>query len=371
MTLKHITLEGYKSIKSLDLDLNSLNVLIGANGAGKTNFIYIFKFLNQIIEGNLNLYVRRSGGADSFLYYGQKHTDRISIKLDFESEGSHLFNIYECKLVPTLDNSLIFEEESTFFHDRIKYPATPYQSNFHSGHQESFLIAAAQEEKNRIERHVLEHLKSWRVYHFHDTSDTAPMKRQGDLNDNLYLRPDAGNLAAYLYRLTKTHPHHYQKIRDTIQLVAPFFDNFILRPMPENENKIQLEWREKGSDYPFLAYHLSDGTLRFICLTTLLLQPDIPPTIFIDEPELGLHPYAINALASLIKSTATRTQIIISTQSVPLVNQFNLEDLLVVNRKNQATVIERLKSAEYESWLVDYSVGELWEKNVIGGRPSR
>ena len=370
MTLKHITIEGFRSIKSLNIELNRLNVLIGANGSGKTNFISIFKFLNQIIEGNLNLYVRRSGGADSFLYYGQKHTDRISIKLDFESEEPHVFNIYECKLVPTLDNSLIFEEENTFFQDRIKYPG-PYQSNSRSGHQETLLIAAAQEKENRIEKHVLEHLKSWRVYHFHDTSDTASVKRQGDLNDNFYLRHDAGNLAAYLYRLTKTHPHHYQKIRDTIQLVAPFFDNFILRPMPENENKIQLEWREKGSDYPFLAYHFSDGTLRFICLTTLLLQPDLPSTVLIDEPELGLHPYAINTLASLIKSAATRTQIIISTQSVPLVNQFNLEDLLVVNRKNQATVIERLKQEEFKSWLVDYSVGELWEKNVIGGRPSR
>lgn len=370
MTLKHITLEGYKSIKSLDIELNQLNVLIGANGSGKTNFISFFKFLNQVIEGNLNFYVRKSGDADSFLYYGQKNTTRISIKLDFKSDMPHLSNIYECKLVPTLGNSLIFEEEKTFFHDRINYDI-PYISNSFSGHQETFLIAAAQEEKNRIERHVLEHLKSWCVYHFHDTSDTAPMKRQGDLNDNFYLRPDAGNLAAYLYWLKKKHPHHYQKIRDTIQLVAPFFDDFILRPMLENENKIQLEWREKGSDYPFLAYHLSDGTLRFICLTTLLLQPDLPKTILIDEPELGLHPFAINTLASLIKSAATRTQIIISTQSVPLVNLFNLEDLLIVNRKNQATVIERLQSAEFDSWLDEYSVGELWEKNVIGGRPSR
>jgi predicted ATPase len=370
MTLSKIKIRGYKSIESLDLDLNSLNVLIGANGSGKTNFISIFKFLNQITERNLNLYVKRAGGADSFLYYGQKHTEKIVIELDFGSNGES--NIYECFLVPTLDGSLIFEAENTYFHDRVRYPDRPYEKPLGSGHVESLLPVMAQDQKTgRIAKYVLKYLTSWRVYHFHDTSDTAPVKRIGDLNDNFYLRPDAANLAAYLYGLKKTHNHHYQKIRDTIQLVAPFFDDFILRPMPENENKIQLEWREKGSDYPFLAYHLSDGTLRFICLTTLLLQPNIPSTILIDEPELGLHPYAINTLASLIKSAATRTQLIISTQSVPLVNCFSLEDLLVVNRRNQATMIERLKPEEFASWLEDYSVGELWEKNVIGGRPSR
>lgn len=369
MTLSKIKIRGYKSIQSLDLQLNPLNVLIGANGSGKTNFISIFKFLNQITERNLKLYVKRSGGADSFLYYGQKHTDKIYIELDFGSNGES--NIYECILVPTLDGALIFEAENTYFHDRVKYER-PYENPLGSGHQESLLTLFSQDEKKgRIASYVLEYLKSWRVYHFHDTSDTAPVKRIGDLNDNFYLRPDAANLAAYLYGLKRTHNYHYQKIRDTIQLVAPFFDDFILRPFTENKNKIQLEWREKGSDYPFLAYHLSDGTLRFICLTTLLLQPEPPSTILIDEPELGLHPYAINTLASLIKSASTRTQIILSTQSVPLVNQFDLSDLLVVNRKEQATVIERLKSEDFESWLEDYSVGELWEKNVIGGRPFR
>ncbi|MFA6362628.1 AAA family ATPase [Methanoregula sp.] len=365
MTLSKIEIKGYKSIQDLDLDLKSLNVLIGANGSGKTNFISIFKFLNQLTEENLNLHVKKSGGADSFLYYGQKHTPHLDITLNFGA------NLYQCRLAPTINDSFIFEMEEVAFHNKGVYD-NPLWRSLGTGHQETLLNSPSLDvSPRRISNYVLTYLKSWRVYHFHDTSDTAPVKRQGDINDNFYLRSDAANLAAYLYSLKKTHPNHYQKIRDTIQLVAPFFDDFILRPMPDNEKKIQLEWREKGSDYPFLAYHLSDGTLRFMCLTTLLLQPRPPSTILVDEPELGLHPYAINTLASLIKSAATRTQIIISTQSVPLVNQFNLEDLLVVNRRNQATVIERLKPEEFASWLEDYSVGELWEKNVIGGRPSR
>jgi predicted ATPase len=173
--------------------------------------------------------------------------------------------------------------------------------------------------------------------------------------------------------LRRTRKEHYEAIRDTIRLANPFFDDFLLRPHTDNENMIRLEWREKGSDFPFQAYHLSDGTLRFICLTTLLLQPQLPSTILIDEPELGLHPYAIVILASLMRSAAERTQLIVSTQSVSLVNQFDAEDLLVVERRERdnmhETVIRRVDPQRLSSWLDEYSLGELWEKNVLGGRP--
>ena len=156
-----------------------------------------------------------------------------------------------------------------------------------------------------------------------------------------------------------------------VRLVAPFFDDFSLRPLPENKDLIKLEWMERNSDYPFLASHLSDGTLRFICLATVLLQPDPPDLILIDEPELGLHPYALNILADLIKSASTKSQIVISTQSVSLVNQFEVEDILVVDRYNGETTIRRLVEEELVDWLNDYSLGELWEMNIFGGKPSR
>ncbi|MCK4305757.1 MAG: AAA family ATPase, partial [Candidatus Eisenbacteria sp.] len=171
--------------------------------------------------------------------------------------------------------------------------------------------------------------------------------------------------------LRETASDHYEAIRDTIRMVAPFFDDFVLRPLPGNENKIRLEWHERGSDYPFLAHYLSDGTLRFMCLATLLLQPQLPSTVLIDEPELGLHPYAITVLASLMRSAATRTQVIVSTQSVSLVNQFEPQDLLIVEREDQATVIKRVDPERLSEWLEEYSLGDLWEKNVLGGRPSR
>ncbi|HEX3051727.1 MAG TPA: AAA family ATPase, partial [Aggregatilineaceae bacterium] len=212
---------------------------------------------------------------------------------------------------------------------------------------------------------------SWKLYQFHDTSESARVKQTGEIGDNAFLRPDAGNLAAFLFMLQEAHPEDYSRIVKAIQMVAPFFDDFNLRPSPLNPNKIQLEWREKGSDDYFNASMLSDGTLRFMCMATLLLQPNLPSTILIDEPELGLHPYAITLLTGLLRSAAAQTQVIVATQSVPLVNQFTPEDIVVVDRLAGQSTFRRLEAAEIENWMDEYGLGDLWEKNVIGGRPQR
>ncbi len=368
MSLNQIKVKGFKSIHNLELDLSNLNVLIGANGSGKSNFVGLFKMLNNMVEGNFQRYVAKEGGAESLLYYGQKFTDEMKIFLKFNLTNAS-YNAYYCILLPTVDGRLIFGEENCLYHF-YTYPS-PYIESLGTGQKESNLMESAKSRK--VSKHVYDNLKSWKVYHFHDTSDTAGIKRAVGINDNEYLRPDAGNLAAFLYMLKNSKAEYYDAIRDTIRLVAPFFDDFILRPLPENSDLIRLEWREHGSDYPFLAHHLSDGTLRFICLATLLLQPVLPSTILIDEPELGLHPFAIVVLASLIKSASEKTQIIISTQSVSLVNEFDAENLLVVERteldNNYETTISRTNPQRLADWLEEYALGELWEKNVLGGRP--
>jgi predicted ATPase len=369
MPLNQIKVKGYKSIRDLDLILTNLNVLIGANGAGKSNFVSPFKLLNNIIEGNLQRYVMQEGGSESLLYYGQKFTDTIQIYLKFNITDAY-YNAYHCILAPTVDDRLVFEEENCFLY-YYTYE-NPYIDGLGTGHKESNLIESSKHDN--VASHVYDSLKSWKVYHFHDTSDTAKVKRIGSINDNQYLRPDASNLAAFLYLLKNTKEEYYLAIRDTIRLVNPFFNDFLLRPIPGNEDFIRLEWHERGSDYPFLAHHISDGTLRFMCLATLLLQPKLPSTILVDEPELGLHPYAIVVLASLIKSASERTQIIISTQSVSLVNQFDAENLLIVERNENngmyETAISRVDPQRLSSWLEEYSLGELWEKNVLCGRPT-
>lgn len=362
MALSRIEVEGFKSIRELKLDLRPLNILIGSNGSGKSNFISLFKLLNQAVEQQFQLSVRQGGGANALLHYGRRKTSQIRVLLMFEQNG------YECVWVPTNDDALIFKEERGYFHD-FRYPR-PYSEGYTVTLQESVLPTVAKE-RGRIPGYVLERLKSWKVYHFHDTSDSAPVKATGDINDNFYFRSDAANLAPFLFNLQKIHPKSFDSIRDTVRMVVPFFDDFILRPVPENQTKIRLEWKERESDYPFLAHHLSDGTLRFICLATLLLQPHLPSTILIDEPELGLHPYAITVLASLMQSAATRTQVIATTQSISLLNEFSPEDLIVVNRRDGQSTFEHPNQDYLVEWLKAYSLGDLWEKNVLGGRPSR
>ncbi len=368
--LDTITIEGYKSFRNLkDFKLNELNVLIGANGAGKSNFIDFFELLYHIVSGDLQLTVGKAGGADSLLYNGRKTTDELHLELWFEGKVLESKNGYDATLNATQDDKLIFGSETVYFWDKKRYPQEPYKNSLGHGHNESCLDDPREQAASRSTIYVLDAIKSWRVYHFHDTSDTAKVKQLGKIDDNRFLRPDASNLAACLYLMKKKKKDHYDNIVDTIKMVAPFFDDFILEPSPLNEGRIKLEWKEKGSDAYFDGNSFSDGTLRFICLATLLMQPEVPTTILLDEPELGLHPYAITVLATLLRAASQKTQVIVSTQSVTLVNQFTPEDLIIVEREDGQSVLKRFTDQEIASWLDDYGMGDLWEKNIIGGRP--
>ncbi len=368
--LERILLQGYKSIREANILLRPINVLIGANGSGKSNFISLFKFMNRIVNQGMQKYILQSGGADQILHYGRKQTERLHIELWFK-RNKNLANGYECSLIPTSEDLMVFEEEIIYFHNRERYNH-PYPSKrSYRVHEETFL-PDWKNKRVRVAKYVLEALQSWHLYHFHDTSDSAKVKQTGDIHDNLFLRPDASNLAAYLFLLKETKPDYYRNIVETIRLAAPFFGDFILRPSPFNPDKIRLEWKEKGSDVLFGPNALSDGTLRFICLTTLFMQPpkQLPSTIVLDEPELGLHPYAITLLTDMVRSVAKHTQVILATQSVTLVNQFSPEEILVVDRIEGETVFRRLSDKEMASWLEDYGLGDLWEKNLLGGRPA-
>jgi predicted ATPase len=359
-----ITLKGFKSIRSLeDFPLRSLNILIGANGAGKSNFVSFFTFLREAVEGRLGVYVAKKGGADDHLFLGPKVTKQIYAYLHLGLSG------YAISLEPTLRSSLIFTDERVRFAGDVKAP--PVDASIGTGHYESKLREQRRGTANWIaSRPVSESISRWVVYHFHDTSDEAPIRRTCSVRDHERLREEGENLAAFLLMLHDHHQNTYEKIRDIVRLAAPFFDDFKFRPRPSNgDMTLQLEWTQKGSDYPFLVSQLSDGTLRFIALTTALLQPNPPSTILLDEPELGLHPYALTLLAELLKKAATNTQVIVSTQSASLLDNFEAEDVIVVEREDGASTFKRLSSAELEEWLKDYSLGELWEKNVFGGRP--
>lgn len=368
LELESITITGFKSIRTIDsLKLRAINVLIGANGSGKSNFIGVFSFLHEIREGRLNAYSRKSGGANQILHFGSKTTKEISIHISFRDS----INQYKIVLGPSDDDALIPLVEDVYFWDKSLYKV-PYGQRLQS--RESGLEAGISDSTTRrVADWVRSRLGRWRLYHVHDTSSSSPLRSTSQLNDNRFLRPDGGNLAAFLYMLKNKEAYfpNYQLIRKTIQQIAPFFDDFILEPDLLNQEIIRLAWRHRESDQFFSVASFSDGTLRFIQLTTLFLQPKElrPSVIIVDEPELGLHPAAVTLLASLVRSVSNETQIILSTQSALLLDHFAPEDVLVAERVGGATTVTRLESDNLKDWLVDYSLGQLWEKNLFGGRP--
>ena len=357
--LKHIKIEGFKSIKALDLNMKSLNVLIGANGAGKSNFISIFTFLRNLSRGKLQHLTKVHGGADNFFHFGNKNTSEINLKVDVGK------NSYAAILgqQPFDDEFIILEEYCGIFSSERKYMHNENRS-------ESELADAS---KDPVVDYTKKYLDKCRVYHFHDTSTSAAFKKTKKLSSNDYLHEDAANIAPFLYRLKNNYPYSYNNIVRTIRSIAPFFHDFYLEPSGEDEDQsILLKWLHEEYDEPFSAQQLSDGTARFICMATLFLQPDTlaPKTVIIDEPELGLHPAAIEVLADIINACSQKNmQIICSTQSVELANYFKPEDFIVVDYDKGVSSFQRLELDQVEHWLDDYGMGDIWAKNLIGGRP--
>ena len=362
--LDSIAIRGFKSIASVDVKLRPIDVLIGPNGSGKSNFIEVFSFLRAIRAGHLGDYVVWAGGAGALLHFGSAVTSEMRIAISFQEEK----NRYEITLAATDADQLYPVVERVGFWDKKGGYPRPYWNGLP---RRGIEAGISDPNAERISYFVREHLDRWRLYHFHDAGTSSPLKQTADVHDNRFLRADGSNLPSFLYYLRQRHYEAYSSIRRTVQLVAPFFDDFALEPQRLNEDKIRLAWRHKGSDAYFDAASLSDGTLRFIALATLLLQPvsHRPSVILIDEPELGLHPYALTLLASLVKRAATRTQVILATQSPSLLDHFSPEDVLVADRVGGATQFTRLKPDELAIWLEDYSLGQLWEKNELGGRP--
>ncbi len=368
MPIHRINIKNFKSIKdSGDIKIEPINILIGPNGVGKSNFIQFFKLLNNIYKQRLKFYTAENGYENRLLYFGRKRSKFLEGSIVFKPDNGNTNNRYNFRLVPQAQGSgFYFEEDLGGFNFFTKGFSEnwDYLSLGGEGKEESGL----RENGSTRASFLSDYFEDFNVFHFHDTSSGSPLKQVNKTHDYEYLKEDGSNLAAFLYRIKDTNPKHFKVIEYTIKSVAPFFERFDLKPDSKNGEMIFLNWLEQGSDDYFNAHNLSDGTLRFIALATLLLQPELPKTIILDEPELGLHPFAIAKLAGMIKKAAVHSQIVLSTQSVNLVNYFSANDIIVVNRENDQTVFKRQSEESLRSWLEDYSIGELWEKNVIGGR---
>lgn len=353
--IDYIKIEGFKSIKSQKIALNPINILIGANGAGKSNFIAFFDFLQNLYRQTLEEYVVLKGGTNKMLHNGKKNTDKILAYISFNNE----VNGYSFELTEG-DGRLIFTSEKMWYHD---------DSWDMTSRTTKAMVKTNREGRGK---YVNNYLKSFRKYHFHDTSKNSPFTGESNIeNDQYYLYEEGGNLAAFLYGILNDNPKIYYRIISTIQAIAPYFSDFYF---PEgNRQLLRLQWQDTHSSTIYGAADLSDGTIRFIALATLFLQPNLPKIIVIDEPELGLHPVAIAKLAGFIKSAASSgTQVIVATQSADLINHFLPADIITVDQQNGESIFNRLHANDLANWLDDYTIGDLWQRNIIySGQPHK
>ena len=378
VALTRITLKGFKSIREMALELRPLNVLIGENGAGKSNLVSFFEMLHEMVAGRLQVHIADSGGPDTLLYRGAKHTTQLEAQIDFTTDQG--ISEYFIRLTYAAGRTLIFAEERLCGGRREDRP-NPSVLQLAPGDMESGLRKEKAEGidpgggfgemRQSYVLHFRDLLEGCHTYHFHDTAVTSGVRQSCYLGNNLYLMPDASNLAAMLLSYREGSAVAYNRIVETVRQVASFFDDFVLRKSPPNKRNVLLDWKSRGSDQVFGPHQLSDGTLRAMALITLLLQPreSLPRVIVLDEPELGLHPHAMAIVAALIKEAAHHCQIILATQSTHLVDEFDPGDVVVVERERHESVFRHLDPESLKEWLEDYTLSELWEKNVIGGGP--
>ena len=364
--LKSIEIQGFKSIPfqhPLKLEFGDINILLGANGAGKSNIISFFKMLGFMMSGNLQRFIAEYGTNQKFLYYGAKKTPTMCATLRFEAQS--FYDVYSFSLTKAVPDRLILtSEEIEWKHDKKD---KPFIRQLQSDFNESALVNAI----DVTEKEIRNLMGACKVYQFSDSSISSPMRQASTVDSAHYLQSEANNLASFLYFLKNNYHDSFRRISEYVREVVPQFHEFYLEP---ERGYVSLKWMDNSAnDYVLSADQFSDGSIRFIALATLLLQPQetMPFVIIIDEPELGLHPYAIDQFNEMVKDASKHAQIIVATQSTAIIDGFSADDVTVIERNPdiQGTCARKLTEKEYHDWLEEYTLSELWNKNIIGGRP--
>jgi predicted ATPase len=362
--ITNIRLSGYKSIRDLNLRIDRINVLIGANGAGKSNLLSWFHLLRRFSMGEAELAIEQEGGPQTILHSAEAIEKSIHFGLEFEADETYIGT-----LMPTADGRLIFSDEY-FVADMESISATERKSESSLLAGKGYLHTTTPGMDISTNPDPVATLKllnatfeKFRVYHLNNTGTDAPIRQKSVSNDNLAMRDHGENLGAMLARFDRWHRDRLPLLEHTISRVVPGFQKFLFR-RDKGERQV-VEFFQRGNERPFSLWQLSDGALRFVALATILLEPELTGTLIIDEPELGLHPNALGLLAGLIRSASSRAQIIVATQSPTFLNHFSPENIIVVEQRDGQSLYRRLDTDALTSWLEDYSLSDLWDMNVL------
>jgi predicted ATPase len=371
LKLHRIRIAGFRSLRDVSLELSPITVVIGPNGSGKSNLLSALRMISLIRTESLRRFTGEQGGASALLHYGANTTPELALALTFVSGEEK--SIYTARLGYAAGDSFIFLEE-TAVHGRL---LVVDHAALGAGHVESRLTESARNTPQVATKLANDLLEGMGFFHFHDTSSTSPLRQNSRRADSRTLHSDGANLASFLYAL-KTNEHEdsrpsWNLINGLVRRVAPFIKELVpdlVSPHRPDQSAVRLYWKDER-DHLFDVSDLSDGTLRAIALFTALGQPTAsrPQFITIDEPELGLHPAAVGIFAALVRSVSQHCQILLATQSPALLDEFEPEDVVVTERSHGETTFRRLDSEHLAAWLDDYSLSDLYDKNVLGGRP--
>ena len=370
--IESLRVKGFRSLADVEIDnMPRATLLIGANGSGKSNLVRFFEMMSWMIRApRLNGFVQRYGGANDQLFGGSKISLQMEAQLAIRTNCGR--NDYRFTLEYAQPDRFQFVDEAFRFTRVGSGAAAPWQKLGH-GHVEAKIAEVRSSDEfvdfNPNAARVLVHLlRRCSAYQFHDTSFNSPFMTACDPTQRNYLFSNGGNLAAILLRLEREYSRRFESICNYIGRCLPNFDRFQIE---ENAKPFLLQWKAKGMDKTFGPHLTSDGSLRLFALITLLNLPSamLPDVLLLDEPELGLHPAAIALVGDMIKAFAEERQVIVATQSPLLVDEFDLDEIHVLELTDGRTTIRRHDKKEYLHWLEKYTTGELWRKNLIGGRP--
>lgn len=397
----YIKIEGFRSFKKVELNLEPLSVLIGPNGGGKSNFMDLLALLAEAGSGQLaNGILKRGGFHDIAFGFDTSGEMRVELRfkellhpwrLALQASGKKLDVVF--RMVARAFGTGVQVTEELVRQESAEEPALSEEmvrrglvgSVFKGWSESGGLVTEERSGVSPIElaitqvrdpakypaaSAVLKKLGEWAFYRDVDVGVQSAVRQPATIRPETRLLPDGSNLSSVFHEIQQEHSDDWADILEIFKTAYPEFVKLTV-PASGGDGKVILRWFERPFERQggLSANLLSDGTLKLLCLVAILKNPVPPPLICIDEPEVGLHPDWIELVAELMQSAAARTQLIVATHSPQIVAKLDPEQVIVTEKHDGETHLTRLNGKELEKWLDEFNLSDLWLAGHIGGRP--
>lgn len=384
MKLTQLIIQNYRSLADCTLPLRDLAVIIGPNGAGKTALLEVFQLLKRGSQQELAKFLETQGGFHAVLNHREGDSISIELSIDAESEESDSPIHYQFELKGRPLGYTIASERLEWQTDRnasapfryidaghgeVRYadPASPESTTPVWGYDPLELALAQAPQVNGEVDALRRTLSQTELYGALDVSPRGIIRLPQSLTPTTLPGPNGDNLFSALYNLRASHRDVYDRIIDLLHQGFADFDGVEFPVV--GAGQVTLAWYERGDSQPFYPNQLSEGTLRFLWISTLLLSPELPGRLLLDEPEISLHPELLKLLAALLQDASARSAIVVATHSPDLIRWLEPEEVLVADKEDGATRFTWADQMNLDEWLDEYTLRDLWLMGNLGGRP--